>query len=177
MRSGEDNWHTYVLNTRIFGLFKCHSEGQTSQRQTEGETSNNEPHSLWQVSLVFQSLKGYQFKEAHQKASVRAARLWISIHDLPNRKEKYLPLECKDVERSKREINPSMFERWLKISSPTYTVSKTYLIFPWLAFITPVSQTSFRERMWRKECVRGWDMGEGNEEMKQFGNPVLANTV
>jgi hypothetical protein len=26
------------------------------------------------------------------------------------------------------------------------------------------------------ECVRGWDMGEGNE-MKQFGNSALENTV
>jgi len=60
---------------------------------------------------VFQSLKGYQLKEAHQKASARAARLRFSIQDLPNRKEKYLPLECKDVERNKREINPSKFER------------------------------------------------------------------
>jgi len=43
------------------------------------ETINNERHSVRQMSLVLQSLKAYQLKEAHQKASARTARLRISI--------------------------------------------------------------------------------------------------
>jgi len=40
MRSGEEKWRTSVLITRIFGSFKCHSESQTTQRQTEGKLTS-----------------------------------------------------------------------------------------------------------------------------------------
>jgi len=50
--------------------------------------------------------KGLRVKETYQKASARRARLRISIQDLPNRKENYLPLDCADVDRNKRQINP-----------------------------------------------------------------------
>ena len=151
--------HLWYLTEGFLVYLNVIRKAKLRSAKRKGDWCRNEPHSIWKLSLVFRSQEGYQLKETHRKARARTARLRISIQDLPNRKEKCLPLECADVERNKRQINPWMLQRWLKISSHTCTISKTYLIFPWLAFITSVAQTSFREKMWRKECVRCWDMG------------------
>jgi hypothetical protein len=56
--------------------------------------------------LVFQSQEAYQLKEAHRKTSAWTEMLWVSMEDIPNRKEKNLSFDSENVERNKREIIP-----------------------------------------------------------------------